>query len=65
MERRLDPFIGYYVNPTKKWLIVKDHDLEKAFQIFAGTGIKIISNGRRHLGEEIGTNGNKNKYIDK
>ena len=22
---RLGPFIGYYANPTKTWLIVKDH----------------------------------------
>ena len=62
---RLDPFIGYYVNPTKTWLIVKNHELHKAFWIFAGTGIKITSDGRRHLGEVIDTNENKNKFTDK
>ena len=35
------------------------------FQIFAETGIKTTSGGRRHLGKVIGTNDNKNKYIDK
>ena len=34
------------------------------FQIFSGTGIKIPSDGRRHLGGLIGTNENKNKCID-
>ena len=61
---RLGPYIGYYVNPTKTWLIVKDHELEEATRIFAGTGIKITSEGRRHLGGVIGTNENKMKYID-
>ena len=61
---RLGPFIGYYVNPTKTWLIVKDHELLKAFWKFAGTGIKITSGGRRHLIGVISTNENKNKFID-
>ena len=34
---RLGPFIGYYVNSTKIWLRVIDHELEKAFRIFTGT----------------------------
>ena len=55
---RLGPFIGYYVNPTKTLLIVKGHELETALQIFAGTGIRITSDGRRHLGGVIGTNEN-------
>ena len=58
-------FIGYYVNPTKMWFIVKDHELQKAFRIFTGTGIKITSDGWRHLEGVIGTNENKNKFIDK
>ena len=28
---RLGPFIGYHVNPTKTCLIVKDHELQKAY----------------------------------
>ena len=47
---RLGAFIGYYVNPTKTWLLVKDRELEKAFRIYAGKGMKITSNGRGHVG---------------
>ena len=61
---RLGPFIGYHVNPTKTSPTVKDHELGKAVRIFAGTGIKITLDGRRHFGGVIGTNDNKNKYID-
>ena len=61
---RLGPFIGYHVNPNKTLLIDKDHELQKAFWIFAGTGIKITLDGRRHLGVVIGTNENKNKSIE-
>ena len=35
------------------------------FRIFAGTGIKITSGSRRHVGGVIGTHENKNKFIDK
>ena len=61
---RLGPFIRFCVSTTKTWLIVKDHELQKLFRIFAGAGIKITSDGRRHLWEVIGTNENKNKFID-
>ena len=61
---RLCPFIGYYVYRTKTWLIVKDHELEKALRIFARTGIKITSDVRRELGEVIDTNQSKNKYFE-
>ena len=46
-------------NPTKTWLIVKDHELVKAFQLFAGTRVKIMSDGRRHFGGVVGTDENK------
>ena len=47
---KLGPLIGYYVNPTKTCLKVKDYKLEKVFWIFAGTVIKITSDDSRHLG---------------
>ena len=40
-------------------------NVEKAFRIFAGIGIKIKSDGRIRLGGVIGTSDNKNKYTDK
>ena len=46
---------------TKRLHILK---LEKAFRIFAGTGIKIMSDSRRHWGGVTGTNENINKNID-
>ena len=46
---RLCLFNGCYVNPTKTWVTFKDIELQKAFRIFVGTGIKITLDGRRHL----------------
>ena len=53
---RLGPFIGFYVNTIKIRVVVKDHELEKSFRIFTGTRIKIVSDGRRHLGQVIEKN---------
>ena len=58
------PFLGYYVNPSKSWLIIKPEIVEEAEKIFADTDIKITSEGRKHLGAVIGSLNFKNEYID-
>ena len=48
--------LGYHVNETKSWLIVKEGSkMEEAKSIFAGTAIKFTSEGKRHLGASIGS----------
>ena len=47
--------IGYYVNESKSWLIVKDElKLDEAKRLFNMTGIKFTTEGKRHLGASIG-----------
>ena len=48
------PYIGYYVNAQKSWLICKQQHLEHAKQIFADSPIGITIEGRKHLGAVIG-----------
>ena len=42
----LTPFIGHYVNTTNSWPIVKNHEIDKAKQVFDGTRTKITADGR-------------------
>ena len=56
---------GYFVKPSKSWLVLKDPSkLEEAQRLFADSPINITTDGKRHLGASIGTNLFKNQYID-
>ena len=44
------PAYGYFPKPSKTWLIVKDKKLEEAKLTFKKSGVKITSEGMRHLG---------------
>ena len=45
---RHGPSMGYYPNASKSWLVVKPMEhLQKAEQIFKGTNIKIITDGKK------------------
>ena len=56
--------VGYYVNETKSWLIIKDAEkLNHAQDIFNDTGIKFTCEGKRHLGAVIGSNDFKSEYV--
>ena len=47
---------GYLVTEKKSWLILKDHlKLQEAQRLFSNTGIKLTTDGQRHLGAAIGT----------
>ena len=54
------PRLGYYPNPCKTWIIVKEEHHEKANKIFFNSGIRISTGGREHLGSSIG----KQSFID-
>ena len=56
--------IGYNVNESKSWLILKDeNELENAKHLFSNTAIKITTNGKRHLGAALGTKTFKDEYV--
>jgi hypothetical protein len=48
------PKYGYDAEPTKSWLIVKEHLLDEATLAFEGTGVNITKSGKKHLGAAIG-----------
>ena len=55
--------IGYYINESKSWLILKDPTkLMETKRLFADTNIKITSEGKRHLGAAIANNNFRKEY---
>ena len=51
---RTGPSFGYFPEPSKSVLVVKEAALEEAKRIFAGTGLK-ISSGHENLGAALGS----------
>ena len=49
------PAFGYFVNPAKTCLVVKEKYLQQAIDTFGSTRIKISCEGARYLGAPIGT----------
>ena len=45
------PMFGYFVNSSKTWLVAKRQHLDSAKEIFRDTGVKISTEGKRHLGD--------------
>ena len=59
------PYIGYFPNPSKSVLIVKDAHLLKATEVFSKSEIQITSEGNKHLGACVGNNNFKREYVSK
>ena len=59
------PKYGYFPKPSKSVLILKNKDLlNDAKRIFAGTGIKISTDGEfRHLGAVLGSPEFRETYV--
>ena len=54
---------GYLVDERKSWFILKDHgNLQEPQRLFSNAGIKLTSNGQRHLGAAIGTSNFRAQY---
>ena len=60
---RIGPEYGYHPNPAKTWLIVKEHNLTEATELFRNTGVSITTEGKRHLGAAIGTRNFVEEYV--
>lgn len=54
---------GYFANPGKTWFIVKDDHLSTATELFAGTGVNITTEGKRHLGAALGPRSFVTTYV--
>ena len=61
---QLGPRYGYFPQPSKSWLIVKEERVEEALNLFSETNIQITCHGERHLGAVIGTAECKKKYVE-
>ena len=48
------PDYGYFLNPSKTWLIVKEGYEEKAESTFRGTQVVISEEGKKYFGSAIG-----------
>jgi len=53
--RATGPQYGYHPNPSKTWLVVKPEHLPAAEEQFHDTGVKVTSQGQRHLGAALGS----------
>ena len=60
------PKFGYFPKPSKTVLIVKNNNMiQHAEEVFKDTGIRIVSEGERHLGAAIGSEEYKTQYVVK
>ena len=57
------PAMGYHPKASKSWLVVKEDLLEKATELFNGTGVKITTEGRKYLGGHVGTVEGTERYV--
>ena len=48
------PAYGYFANPDKSWLVVKEDKYNEAKEIFHNTNLNITKEGRRYLGSALG-----------
>ena len=62
--REHGPAFGYFVNPAKTCLVVKEEHLQLALNTFASSGIQISSEGARYLGAPLGTQSFTNQFVN-
>jgi hypothetical protein len=58
------PKYGYHQQPSKTWLIVKPQHTDKAMKLFAGTGVQVTNDGRRHHGAVIGSSEFRDEFMN-
>jgi len=50
----LGPGYGYYVNAAKSWLVVKEDIFDEACSLFAGTSLRVTTEGRPYICTPLG-----------
>ena len=58
------PGFGYFPNACKTWLVTKDKCHTEAETVFAGTNIKLTSEGRPYLGSAIGSDSYIKQFVE-
>ena len=58
------PDFGYFVNPSKTSLIVKEGHQLDAIACFESTNVKITTDGKSHLGAALGTEEFINEFVE-
>ena len=59
----IGPDFGYFVNPTKTWLVTKERCHADALSIFDSTGVNVTAGGRPYLGSAIGSRDFVETYV--
>ena len=57
------PYLGYYVNESKSWLIMKEGYIEIENETFQNYNIKIKTDGHHHLSAVVGSNKNQEEFV--
>ena len=59
------PAYGYFTKASKTYLIVKSPELlDRAREVFAGTGVQVTAEGERHIGATLGSPAFKKQYVE-
>ena len=61
----LGPIYGYFVNPSKTWLVVKEDLYDDAQRLFQDTDIKITIIRKSYLSSTIGIDTFKDSFVSK
>ena len=61
--QKVGPSFGYFPNPSKCLLVVKEQWLPEAQAVFGDTGIQLTSAGGRYLGSAIGVTSFKEAFV--
>ena len=56
-------YLGYYVNESKSWLIIKEEYIEIANETFRDYNIKITSDGHRNLVADFGSSEKEEEFV--
>ena len=57
------PKYGYNTEPTKSWLITKEHLFEEGTRAFEGAGVNVTASGKKQLGAAIDQLDYKNEFV--
>ena len=60
---RRGPKYGYFANPAKMVLVVKERHLDLAKTIFSGSGVLITTDGKSYFGSFIGPDNMKEQFV--
>ena len=60
----IGPDFGYFPNPSKTCVIVKEQFYNDAITTFQGSGVSVTAEGKRHLGAALGSSSFVDSYVE-